>query len=294
MKRTTVLYFFATAVAVSLAGCSGSSSSPTAPSSVDATETAANADGSTLKVTAPTPLSPIDGVKLDNRRPTLTFANAAGRYTAAALTYRVQVLDGDGNVVAEGTVPGGDGATQYTPGVELNAGWIYGWKVRAELDGKPGPFSATASFVTGDGGGAVAGNPSAPSDGSVGPNRGIGLNEAFNIIVRVHNELRWNLGGGSSRQSRVDFLWAAVAAIHYGHPRFNPAGGDTGWCVKDAGGGRPPSDDVLVSCGSREAWDLIGGAGANGYSFHTDYIGRLGGEQNVYPPPASSLRFLGN
>ena len=36
-------------------------------------------------------------------------------------------------------------------------------------------------------------------------------------------------------------------------------------------------------------WALIGGAGANGYSFHTDYLGRLPGDQNVYPPPRSAL-----
>jgi hypothetical protein len=87
----------------------------------------------------------------------------------------------------------------------------------------------------------------------------------------------------------VEFLWTAVATIHYGHPRFNPAGPDSNWCVKDAGGGRPPSDDVLVRCNSRDAWDLIGGAGASGYTFHLDYLGGLPSEQNVYPPPRSSL-----
>ena len=80
-----------------------------------------------------------------------------------------------------------------------------------------------------------------------------------------------------------------MAAVHYGHPVWNPAGGDRDWCVKDAGGGRPPSDDVMTRCGSHESWDIIGGAGANGYSFHLDHIGVLPGGQNVYPPPRSSL-----
>ncbi len=62
-----------------------------------------------------------------------------------------------------------------------------------------------------------------------------------------------------------------------------------GWCIKDGGSGRPQSDDVIVRCNSRDAWDLIGGAGANGYSFHVDYIGRLPGDQNVYAPPRSAL-----
>lgn len=301
MKRTTVLYSLATAVAVSLAGCSGSSQSPLSPTSVETTDSAANSDGSMLKVTAPTPLSPIDGVKLSTRRPTFTFANAAGKYSEAALTYRIQLLDAGGNLVGEVTVPSGDGATAYGADTDLAYATAFGWKVRAELDGQPGPYSAVASFTTTDpppppppAATPEPTTPVAPStDGNVGPNRNIGLNEAFNIIVRVHNELRFNLGSSSSRESRVDFLWAAVAAVHYGHTRFNPAGGDSGWCVKDGGSGRPPSDDVLVACGSREAWDLIGSAGANGYSFHLDYIGRLPGEQNVYPPPRSSLGRLG-
>ena len=61
--------------------------------------------------------------------------------------------------------------------------------------------------------------------------------------------------------------------MHYGHSRYNPRGPDSNWCIKDAGGGRPISDDVIVRCNSRDAYDLIGGAGANGYSWHVDPIG---------------------
>lgn len=297
MKRTTALYCLATAIAVSLAGCSGSAESPTSPSSVESTDTAANPDGSTLKVTAPTPLVPIDGVKLSTRRPTFTFANAAGKYSAASLTYRVQLLDAASNLVGEVTVSSGDGSSSYAADSDLAYATSFQWRVRAELDGNPGPYSGLASFSTPDPppptGVAPTPTPETPSTGGVGGPRGIGFNEAFNIIVNIHNTLRWNLGGSSSRESRVDFLNAAVAAIHYGHPRFNPQGPDSGWCVKDAGGGRPQSDDVLVECGSRNAWDLIGGAGGNGYSFHQDFLGRLSGNQNVYPPPRSALGFLG-
>ena len=93
--------------------------------------------------------------------------------------------------------------------------------------------------------------------------------------------------------SASSFLFAAVAAIHYGHPRFNAAGPDPSWCVKDAGGGRPPSDDVLVLCRSRDAWDLIGGAGGNGYFWSTTTTWACcPAIQNVYPPPVSALNFL--
>lgn len=97
--------------------------------------------------------------------------------------------------------------------------------------------------------------------------------------------MRWNLGSASTREWRNEFWARAEGVVHHGHPTLNPAGGDPDWCVKDAGGGRPLSDDVLVSCSTRDAWDLIRSAGANGYSFHQDYLGRLDGAQNVYPPP---------
>ncbi len=128
----------------------------------------------------------------------------------------------------------------------------------------------------------VAGQP-------YGPQRTIDFNEAFGLIVNYHNRSGVDLGRNSTRESRVEWLYAAAAVVHYGHPVYNPNGGDRNWCVKDAGGGRPPSDDVIVRCDSREAWDLISGAGANGYSFDWHYVGRLGSEQNVYVPPLGSL-----
>ncbi len=116
-----------------------------------------------------------------------------------------------------------------------------------------------------------------------GPTCSIGFAEYLRHHPARPQRLRYDLGSNSTRDQRVAFLWTAVAVIHFRHPTFNPAGGDPGWSVKDAGGGRPPSDDVLVRCDTRDAWDLIGSAGVNGYFFHQDYLGRLDGGQNVYP-----------
>ena len=182
---------------------------------------------------------------------------------------------------------GSDGQTAYQADVDLAFDSDFTWRVRAEIGADAGPWSVLAAFKTPlrpVAGGAFT--------GGVGEQRSIFFPEAFGIITRIHNDLRIDLGRNSTRDFRVDFLFAAVAAIHYGHPRFNPAGPDPSWCVKDAGGGRPPSDDVLVLCRSRDAWDLIGGAGGNGYFFHDDYLGVLPGNQNVYPPPVSALNFL--
>jgi hypothetical protein len=125
--------------------------------------------------------------------------------------------------------------------------------------------------------------------GSVGPNRHISPEEALDLIINYHDRIGADLGSRSSREQRIAFWFSALAVVHYGHPTYNPAGGDPLWCVKDAGGGRPPSDDVMVRCDTRDFWDTILSAGANGYSWHLSYDGRLPGSQNVYPPPASSL-----
>jgi hypothetical protein len=47
-----------------------------------------------------------------------------------------------------------------------------------------------------------------------------------------------------------------------------------------------------VICTTRDAWDLISGAGSDGYAFHKDYLGRLPSIQNVYSPGRNSLNFL--
>lgn len=270
-----------------VAACSQSPQSPVSPSAA-AGSADANPDGSTLKITAPAPVSPIDGVQLEGQRPTFTFNNANGRFASVALTYRLQLFDGAGGFLGERELSqSGAGQTVYDADVDLVYDSDFSWRVRGELQGEAGPWSPLATFRTPPR--PVAGGP---ITGGVGPQRSIFFQEALGIIIRIHNDLRIDLGSRSTRDFRVDFLWAAVAAIHYGHPRFNAAGPDPNWCVKDAGAGRPPSDDVLVLCNSRDAWDLIGGAGGNGYSFHDDYLGVLPNNQNVYPPPVSALNFL--
>ncbi|MFN7977554.1 MAG: hypothetical protein U0P30_05415 [Vicinamibacterales bacterium] len=263
------------------AACSQSPSAPLSPTGLESATTA-NADGSTLKVTAPSILGPRGGAVVDTPRPTLVFALATGKFTSVALQYRIEAFDAnntllDSRVVGSGT----DGQGSWTPEADLPWDTVYAWRVRAELDGRTGPWSSLERFQT----------PPKPVP-TVGPPRNIGIAEAFDIIVSIHDQLRYDLGSRSTREGRVAFWSSAVAAIHYGHLRFNPRGPDAGWCIKDAGGGRPISDDVIVRCGSRDFWDLIGGVGANGYSFRLNYDGVLPGSQNVYPPPRSALAAL--
>ena len=288
LRRHTTLGLAAATLALAL-GCSQSPQSPVSPSAA-AGSAAANADGSTLKVSAPNVVSPVNNDVQSSRRPTFTFQHSAGKFQTVAVAYRLEILDKDGNLVtAKSANPDAGGQTVYSLDVDLAYNTEHVWRVRAESDGQFGPWSGTGAFKTPV---APAGGGVVIVDGNVGPQRSIAFPEAFGIITGIHDTLRINLGSASTRDFRVAFLNAAVAAIYFGHPRFNPKGPDPSWCVKDAGGGRPQSDDALVLCRTREAWDLIVSSGGDGYRFEATYLGALPGSQNVYPPPQSALSFL--
>lgn len=288
MQARFTTFALAVALSAAVAGCSNNNGAPTSPTSGEGGSGTAAADGTTLKATAPSGLEPTGRVVVDTLRPTLRFSAGRGKFNDTALGHRLELYQ-ENNLILSNDL--GSGTQEFTvpDNVEMRYATVYRWRVRSQKDNSFGPWATTSDFITPNapavGGGPVTGGGSGP----IGATRSIGFAEAYGIILRVHNDLRYDLGSNSSRDYRVGFLWTAVAVIHFGHPTFNPGGGDPGWCVKDAGGGRPPSDDVLVRCDTRDAWDLIGGAGANGYFFHQDYLGRLGGEQNVYPPPVSAL-----
>lgn len=265
-----------TALAVACTSSPGGSLSPTGPTHSNGN---AAADGSTLKASVPAPVSPREGVRVDTRRPVLTFDNSTGVYTSGAFTYRIELYEGATLAATFTGAQASGGQTNHALDADLKYDTAYRWRVRAEQEGTFTAWSADAAFSTAPAPVVASGG------GTVGPPRSISIDEALSIIVAVHNAERWDLGRNSTREQRVEFWFRAAGIVHHGHAGFNPQGGDPDWCVKDAGAGRPPSDDVLARCGSRDAWDMIGGSGANGYSFHADYLGRLGNEQNVYKPP---------
>jgi hypothetical protein len=292
---------FSALLALTGVACSDGSKTPTAPTAAVAGDAnggatvaanagggdAANADGSTLKVAAPGGLTPANRVRVDSLTPSLAWTQSAARFASTAtLGYQIEIYEVNTLI---STVEAS--ALTYAFTTALKYDTVYRWRVRAKVGTDVGPWATTVDFQTplppppppptfGGGGGG---------GGVFGPQRNIGINEAQSLIIDYHNAIRADLGSRSTRDQRVEFLYAAVGIVAYGHPQYNPKGGDPDWCVKDAGGGRPPSDDVLVRCSSREAWDLIGGAGGNGYSWHQEYLGRLPSNQNVYSPPISSL-----
>lgn len=292
MKYASV--FAVTAIVALGVSCTGTPISPTTPSAAIGGTTAANEDGSTLKVTAPGLVSPFDSERIEGRRPTLVWTNASGKHTPIGFFYDIEIVNDRDEVVYAVSVGETADSGSHTIDLELAFDTPYSWRIRAGLESGRGPWSVWGNFRTATPPVTATTPTATTNNGTVGPARTIGFQEAFRIIVSIHDGGRFNLGGSSSRDSRVNFLFGAVAAIHYGHPRWNPQGPDTNWCVKDAGGGRPPSDDVLVRCNTREAWDLISGAGGNNYQFHQDFLGILPPVQNVFAPGRGSLGILPN
>lgn len=240
-------------------------------------------------IDTPVPTQPTGAISTN--RPEFIAQN--GRISGTTgVVYRFQVStspDMTNLVAVVSATPGSNGATSMSLG-ELPWDRTYYWRAYATDGTTDSPFSSVVSFRTPAAPAAPSPSPTLPpSNGPVGSPRTISISEALNIVIAIHDAERWNLGSSSSRDYRIRFIQRAAAVLHYGHGTYNPKGPDSNWCIKDAGDGRPISDDVLVRCNGRESWDLISGAGANGYSFHADYIGILPSNQNVYPPPRSAL-----
>jgi len=159
--------------------CESGARSPVSPSAVVGVSTSANADGSTLKVTAPDPLGPTDGTLAVALTPTLSVRQARGNFDAAGtfrapiLPHRFQVSDVDTftNVVSTGTGSiDAQGLVRYNVAPALTAAKKYFWRSRAEFEDAFGPWSAVQSFTTA---GAVAPppptTPTTPTTPGAGP-----------------------------------------------------------------------------------------------------------------------------
>jgi len=146
MLRRTTFTICAISVVTAAYGCSSTASAPTAPAAAVAGTDAA-ADGSTLKVTAPGLVSPINTVQLDTLSPLFTFSNATAKYGAApTLSYRIEISTPAGAPVAAATVPAGSGTTKWQYPGNLALDQTFRWRVRAEMGGAFGPWTAFGTF----------------------------------------------------------------------------------------------------------------------------------------------------
>jgi hypothetical protein len=114
------------------------------------------ANGS-LKVSAPTKSSPINGATLFTRSPTLVLTAARGTFGAPSVSYEIQVTTTAGEVVYTRTVAGGpaDGGSTISHAVAspLPPRGQFRWRARAVSGNDTGPWSdsaaaGAATFIT--------------------------------------------------------------------------------------------------------------------------------------------------
>ena len=133
------------ALAVS-ASCSQTPQAPTAPSAAAGSASAATGvGGATLKVGAPALVSPVDGERVNDRRPTLIWANAIRTYGTIGVAYDIQVSSPTA-VVYDMVVGETPDFGQHLMPFDLEYDTAYSWRVRAREGNEFGPWSAFAEF----------------------------------------------------------------------------------------------------------------------------------------------------
>ena len=143
--------------------CNKSSPNPISPSAVRPGGANAADDGSTLKVSAPTPQSPVNNAAITENDVTLVVTNASNSFaTAVALNYRFEVYDAGGaRVYNSPPIAGGSSGTtsHLLPNtVALEGEKRHAWRARAEFEGEEGPWSNSASFIAPNATGYIRGN----------------------------------------------------------------------------------------------------------------------------------------
>ena len=158
-------------LSVLMSACSGNAGAPTSPSATTGGATGAAADGSTLKVPAPSLRAPVAGAQAATT-PDLIAEPAIGKfYSVAVTTLRFQVSESesfatitdDGTATSTGAVP-----VIYRVQRAQRTGARVFWRARAELDSAFGPWSAARDFTVS---GSVTPTPTpSPGGGNRTPN----------------------------------------------------------------------------------------------------------------------------
>ncbi len=153
MVRTLWLAIIISSALGLAVGCSKSSPNLTSPSAVRPGAADAAADGSTLKVTAPTPESPVNNQTIaTGNEVTLVVRNASASFGGpVALTYRFEIYNVSGvRVYSSSAIAGGSAGTTshlLPDSAPLEGDQRYDWRARAEFEGQTGPWSNSASFI---------------------------------------------------------------------------------------------------------------------------------------------------
>lgn len=151
MQKKWLVFGLAAAVAVAAVACGGDTKAPVSPSATTGGTSDLGPDNSTLKVSAPTPASPANGVELPAMAATLVVNGASATYASTpALSYRFEFYDATtGTKLADsGLIASGGAQTSYAVAANLLvAGGSYRWRARAEADGRFGPWSTFWTFT---------------------------------------------------------------------------------------------------------------------------------------------------
>jgi hypothetical protein len=103
-----------------------------------------------LKVNGPSPVAPADGIRLDNRQPTLVVNNPTAPHApVASLRLRFIVEGTDGATIHQSSlVTLGSGTTSYTVPLELDYDRPFRWFAEVVWNDSTGPASAARGFTT--------------------------------------------------------------------------------------------------------------------------------------------------
>src|SRR3990170_211092 len=151
MNYQTILVLALVPLTAATVACGQAATPPTAPSVGVVTSAEAYPDGSTLKATVPTPVSPAGGVEVDDDDPDLILENASSKFIdSLAMSYVFEVLDADNRLIYQSApIPGGSGGrTSHEIGVVLEFDRPFTWRAYATYQGRRGSLSSTAALRT--------------------------------------------------------------------------------------------------------------------------------------------------
>ena len=136
---TCRLYVSAFALSAAMACSAATPLAPAPPAG-----SSGGANGVTLKVGAPTPVSPINDTVLTTQTATLTISAATGQFANQTFTYDFEVQNDSGSVISTTNVNG----TSFTIPGTLSINQAFRWRARANLNGAVGPYSSLVRFQT--------------------------------------------------------------------------------------------------------------------------------------------------
>src|SRR5262245_49484708 len=140
-RSTTVVLAVSLGLAVAACGVQ----TPLAPKPAGGNANSTAADGTTLKVGAPTLVSPVGDAMVNVQRPVLTISAAAGQFTTApaGLQYEFELQNDAGAVITRATVAG----LTFTVTGDVGTNVAYKWRARAVSGAAVGPFSGLGRFL---------------------------------------------------------------------------------------------------------------------------------------------------